>query len=121
MCQDLKRIEIFHRKFLKCILNLYSFTPDFMAYGETGRTELSVFVQCRAISFWCNIITGRKSKLSHLMFKLVKFKREKPDDTLHSKWIEFVKGTIDDVGFSHLWTNNPERISRLWVKKCSQI
>ena len=123
--QDLRHIEIFHMKFFKCILKLYSFTPDCMVYGQTGRTELSVFVQCRAINSWYNIITGRKSKLSHLiyliMFKLVRSKHENPDDNFHSKWIAFVKRTIDSVGFSHLWTDNPEHISHLWVKNAVKL
>ena len=34
--EDLSRIEVFYRKFLKQILHVKVYTPDCMVYGETG-------------------------------------------------------------------------------------
>ena len=35
--EDIKQIEVFHRKFLRSVLCVGSCTPDCMIYGETGR------------------------------------------------------------------------------------
>ena len=35
--EDIKQIEVFHRKFLRTLLSVGSYTPDCMVYGETGR------------------------------------------------------------------------------------
>ena len=90
-----------------------------MLYGETGCTELSVLIQCRAINFWYNIITGRKLQLSYLMLKLDPSMKILMKLFIQSR-LSLLKELLMVWAFSHLWTDNPEHISRLWVKKCSE-
>ena len=45
--------------------------PDYMVYGELGRYPISIDIKVRIIKFWCKLIMGKQSKLSHLWFKLL--------------------------------------------------
>ena len=114
--QDIKQIEVFHRKFMKYILHLHSCTPSCMVYGELGRTELIVHVKCRMLNFWSNIVTGKRSKFSHIMYKVMRCMHDNSNNAFHSKWLDFVQTNINATGYSHLWTDNPKDINRVWVK-----
>ena len=45
--------------------------PDYMVYGELGRYPISIDIKVRIIKFWCKLIMGKQSKLSHICFKLL--------------------------------------------------
>ena len=48
--EDIKQIEVFHRKFLRTLLNVNKCTPDCMVYGETGRGLILNHVKCRMVN-----------------------------------------------------------------------
>ena len=62
-------IERLHLKF--CKLHLKTSTPDYMVYGELGRYPISIDIKVRMIKFWCKLIMGKQSKLSHICYKLL--------------------------------------------------
>ena len=42
-----------------------------MVYGELGRYLISTDIKVRMITFWCKLIMGKQSKLSHICYKLL--------------------------------------------------
>jgi hypothetical protein len=62
-------VERLHLKF--CKLHLKTSTPDYMVYGELGRYPISIDIKVRMIKFWCKLIMGKQSKLSHICYKLL--------------------------------------------------
>ena len=63
-------IEKLHLIFWKLLLHLKTSTTDYMVYGELGRYPNSIDIKVRMITFWCNIIMGKHSKLSHICYAL---------------------------------------------------
>ena len=63
--ENIDSIEIFYRKFLKYLLKVNKQTTNCMVYGETGRTEISVIIKTRMISFWHKTSTDINTKLSY--------------------------------------------------------
>ena len=49
--EDLKDVEIFHRKFLRIILKTFNFTPNVMLYGERGSMDMTTKIHKRMIHF----------------------------------------------------------------------
>ena len=62
--EQFSKVEIEHLKFCKHILNLKSWTPNFMVYGELGRYPLIINVKVRMISFFGKLLNFQNSKLS---------------------------------------------------------
>ena len=58
-------------KFCMLLLHLKTSTPDYMVYGELGRYPISIDIKVRMIKFWCKLIMGKQSKLSHICYKLL--------------------------------------------------
>ena len=52
-------IETVHNDFLRKITRSKRSTPMYMVYAELGRHPISLDVNCRMISFWTKIITGK--------------------------------------------------------------
>ena len=64
-------IDKLHLKFCKLHLHLKTSTPDYMFYGELGRCPISIDIKARMIKFWCKIIMGKQSKISHICYTLL--------------------------------------------------
>ena len=103
-CGDLKQADVFHRKFLKEILHLKSYTANCMVYGETGTFEIKDLVKMKMVSFWCRIITGSKNKLSFIMYKLLRSMHYDTENTFTSKWIDSLENVFfTNTGLGHIW------------------
>ena len=100
-------IEIFYRKFLKSILKVDSRTPDPMVYGETGKTKVELLVKERMICFWMRLLNGKQTKLSVLMYKIIKSMHDDPLNDYKSNWISYVKNIFDATGYSNIWFEAP--------------
>ena len=110
---NLDSIEMFHKKFLKSILKLNRGTANCMVYGELGRFSLISTVEKRLINFWARISQGKKSKLSYLIYSLLRQLHDCGD--FKSMWINKVKSVLDKCGMSNLWLDdNPLNLK--WVK-----
>ena len=105
--KNIEQIEIFYRKFLKGILRINNCTPNPMVYGESGKTTINICIKERMINFWMRLHYGKQSKLSILLFKIMKTKHDDPLNNYKSEWITYIKNTFDDAGFSNLWFEAP--------------
>ena len=43
-----------------------------MVYGEVGKQSVTSVIEKRMINFWIHLIEDKQSKLSNIMFKLMK-------------------------------------------------
>ncbi len=68
---DIERIEVFYRKFLKYILKANNQTANCMVYGETGKLPLDISIKTRMICFWHKTATGLNTKLSYRLLYLL--------------------------------------------------
>ena len=123
--KNVLRIEIFYRKFLKGLLHLNSRTPNPMVYGETGKTDISINIKERMVNFWTRLHHGKQSKMSVILFKVVKGMHDDPLSGYKSEWINFVKNVFDSTGFNNLWYEAPIVLTQnnfpsnypVWLKK----
>ena len=97
------QVNMFHKKFLKSLLRVGKSTANCMVLGELGRMTLEPTIHMRMLNFWIKIVTGKKTKLSFIMYQLMKKMHD--EGIFKCKWITKVKGIIDSTGFSHVWHN----------------
>ena len=119
------RIEIFYRKFLKGLLHLHSRTPNPMVHGETGKTDITINIKERMVNFWMRLHYGKQSKLSVILFKVLKGMHDDQLSSYKSEWFNFVKNVFDSTGFNNLWYEAPIVLTQnnfpsnypVWLKK----
>ena len=105
--KTVEQIEVFYRKFLKSILHINNRTPDPMVYGETGKTNITVLIKEKMVNFWLRLHCGKQSKLSVIMFKILKGMHDDPSSEYKSEWITYIKGIFDNTGFNNIWLEAP--------------
>ena len=103
--ENLNDIEIFHRNFLRNLLKTFKFTPNCTLYGETGSFNTSTKIKTRMINFWLNLKFWNPGTISSSLFGLTSKLHTEKHDTFHFKWVETVKSTLDNIGFSSIWQN----------------
>ena len=96
------------------LLGVCNSTPNCTLYGETGAHSIELLVRERIINFWAKIVTGNQSKLSAIMYKLIYRLHVEQSCNYNSKWINYVKRTLDHAGFSNVW------LSKCWNPKWLQ-
>ena len=96
-------LERVQKKFLKYALKLKASTPTAMVYGETGYLTIETEIKIRTITFWVNLLTGRKDKFSYKLYLicLSLFKRK----LLIFRWLEYIVKILNDTGFSFIFEN----------------
>ncbi len=107
-------LENIHLKFCKTVLGVKKSTPNFMVYGELGKFPLSITIKCRIISFWAKLVSGKASKISYLMYKLLYSQHEA--NVIHSRWMQNVKSILTEVGVPGLWYNQVD-INASWLNQ----
>ena len=95
--------ERIHLKFCKLLLHLKTSTPDYMVYGELGRYPICINIKVRMIKFWCKLIMGKQSKLSHIhvCYKLLTNNNFLRDG--FSLWIKNIQDILNKSGLSYIW------------------
>ena len=93
------QIERFHRTFLKSLLKLNRSTANCMVYGEVGRQNVTAVIENRMINFWIHLIEGKQSKLSNIMFRLMKSLHD--TGNFKSKWTLTIKSISDGCGLTN--------------------
>jgi len=111
--EDLSQLETFHLKYCKQLTKVNRNTANCMMYGELGRSSLSKAVESRITNYWCKIVNSKSSKLSHIIYRLLKTLHDR--DVYKSPWICKVKKTLDNTGMSYLWQNNAV-VNKIWFK-----
>jgi len=94
-------IERLHLKFCQLLLHLKTSTPDYMVYGELRRYPISIDIKVRMITFWCKLIMGKQSKLSHICYKLLYNNNFIRDG--FSLWIKNIQDILNKSGLSYIW------------------
>ena len=105
-------IERIHLKFCKLLLHLKTSTPDYMVYGKLGRYPISIDIKVRMIKFWCKLIMGKQSKLSHICYKLLY-----NNNLLRhgfSFWIKNIQDILNKSSLSYIWLYQ-NCISEKWL------
>jgi hypothetical protein len=108
--------ERIHLKFCKLLLHLKTSTPDYMVYGELGRYPICINIKVRMIKFWCKLIMGKQSKLSHIhvCYKLLTNNNFLRDG--FSLWIKNIQDILNKSGLSYIWLYQ-NCISEKWLSK----
>ena len=106
-------LERVHLKFCKLLLNLKRSTPSYMVYGELGAYPLYVDVQSRILNYWCKVAFAGDNKFSNIMYAFYKCKFTQ--DFSNSKWMLYVKNSLNNLGFGNMWDSN-EGFTYEWFK-----
>ena len=74
-----------------------------MVLGEIGKLPVSDVIRSIVLSFWFKIVTcSNDRKLVCIMYKLAR-KMFENHDIYVSKWLKYVKTSLDELGLSFLW------------------
>ena len=97
---DLSEVERVQNYFCKYILKLSPQTANCIARGELGSQRLQCIIKQRMVNFWTRLTTGKSSKISHILFQLVKIKHD--EGSFNSHWWASINKTINECGLGNL-------------------
>ena len=121
---NLREVEIFHRKFMRILLNTYNFTPNCMLYGELGTLDISSRVSCRMMHFWAKLKFGKQDKLSSLLFQVMSKLFISDPNKCNFKWMKHIKDNLDQSGFGWVWKATDIDIhvfKSMYKQRCSDM
>ena len=78
-------VEPLCNQYLKLLLHVRQLTPQYTLYGELGRFTVDITVKLRMIIYWNRLITGKQSKLTQLVYKLLL--KDVHNNVYNHKWI----------------------------------
>ena len=78
-----------------------------------NRSKLILKLETRTLSFWSMLVTGKQSKLSFIMYCLVKLDE---NNIYTSEWIRFIRNTLNECGLSYIWSQQ-DSVNPEWLKK----
>ena len=117
--ENIKMIDVFHRKFLKQQMHLRKSTPNCMIYGETGQFPLQCKTDARLLYFWVKLHMSEdyRHKLSDTLYHLMR--RLSDRGAVRFKWMEEVQQKLDHLGFGGLWHSSQENapVNPRWFKE----
>ena len=74
-------------------------------------------VDQRMINFWARLVTGKSSKISSILYKII---TEKHNSNTHkSQWLSHIQNTLDNLGMGFLMHSPVDSLNPNWIK--SQI
>ena len=106
---------------MRTILQVNKFTPDAMAYGETGRSTLIIHIRCRMIGFWFRIVKGEEDKYTFLIYSLVLNMHKDPTLQFTSKWMSFIEDTLQKAGYGNIFLTQGQGIGTNWFLKALKL
>ena len=71
-------------------------------YGDTGTVPVRCKIYSRMLSYFARIVNGKDSKLSFVMYKLLRKKHESDSD-FFSPWIDHIKSCFGEMGMLDFW------------------
>ena len=113
---NLKQLEVFHRKFIKEILNIDLSAPSCIVYGDSGTLPVINHVKQRMMSYFVRLCNGKQSKLSYIMYRVTR-KRYENEPDFYSPWIDMLENSWNDLGMRDIWTNEGMGFSNDYLKK----
>ena len=90
-------------RFLKYVLYVNKFTSSMMVYGELGAVPLNVDIKLLMLKYWARLCLGDKHNISNTISSLLYTIDEKY--WIKSEWIQTVKTTLNNCGFSGFLVN----------------
>ena len=118
-----RQIENLHNEFLRYITNSNKSTPVYMLHAELGRRPIDVTIKTRLIGFWMNIINGKESKVSKLLYDIL-FHQYRSGEYQH-KWIHSIKEELISIGrfdlFNTRITENPISVTLVDLHISSKV
>ena len=81
-----------------------SITQDVLFMGRLGKYKLASTVNMKMIHFWCRLLSGKQTKLSCTLYRLLKKMHEDGENLFHSKWIAKVKSILESSGLGNVWS-----------------
>lgn len=78
-------LESYCLQFYKTFLGLKKSAPNCILYGELCRYPIDIFIKCRMISFWQQIVCNRQDKIAAVLYKLLY--NMHVQHFFHSKWV----------------------------------
>ena len=94
---------------------------DFLKQSDIHKkrqTELNIKINSRLLIFLGKLLTGKESKLSCIMYKLLYQLYVK--NIFESPWITHVKYILNNIGLSNLWLNQ-EIVNLKWLKAVDKL
>ena len=116
---NISQLEVLHRKFIKMLLGVNKYTPNVMVYGETGETPVRNQVIARMSAFFIRLENGKKSKLSYIMYKLLR--KKSGLDGFECEWTNSMNETLSGIGMRDLWVGNGLNFTTEYVKKAIKL
>ena len=99
--ENLQPLEKIHLDFIKSILRMKSSTPLIMVYGEISLFSLEIQIKTSMIKFWAKILTGKNTKFSHKIYKLLLYLHN--NNIYSCKLILCIQRFLQDVGLNYIW------------------
>ncbi len=97
----IREIELLNMKFMKHVLYVHRYTSTDIVYGELGVYPLEITIKCKMINYWSRLVTGKDTKLSHVMYKcLLQLHRS---GVYTSPWLEYIKNICIECGMAGVW------------------
>ena len=72
MYENTNIIEKLQNEFLRYITNSKKSTPAYMLHAELDCKAVDVKIKIRMVGSWLNIVNGKESKLSKLLYKFLR-------------------------------------------------
>ena len=92
-------VENVHIKFCKIVLNVGKTTWNFAAIAECGRYPMYVEYHCRAIKYWCKLISCDRNRYIYKCYSLM----YQHDALGRHNWASDMRILLCSLGFGHAW------------------
>ena len=117
---DITHIEVLYRKFLKELLGVNRCTTNAMVYGDTGTMPVSKLILSRATNYFMKICNGKRTKLSYIMYTLLRCKQEN-HPLYQSHWLNYVEQNLSGIGMRDLWLSEGFGFTNDYVKHAIKL
>ena len=96
-------LEVVQRKFLKYALKLKTGTSTAFLYCESGYLAIETEIKIKTVSFWVNLLIGRKDKFSYKIYLicLSLYRR----GLVIFKWLDRVVSILNETGYSYVFND----------------
>ena len=92
--------ENVHTKFCRSLLGVHKKAIKTPVLAELGRYPISLQMICQIISFWIHITEAKEDSLLKQAYEDMLM-----CDSHKRTWVNFVKSTLINIGFGHVWYN----------------
>ena len=92
--------ENVHVKYCRNLLGIHSKSMKIPVLAELGRFPITLPMISKVIAFWTHITESKEESYLKLAYKDLS-----SGDSHKGTWADFVKNTLHNIGFQHVWNN----------------